>query len=103
WGPLYTLATDGKYLYVTLGESKVGDTPGSVKHTTYLFKMDAINGTLLTWANGAAEVPLFTSNIEPLPYSLTPLEVHLDNKIGKHEEGMVYNPDCMGMAVKNGK
>ncbi|MCL6102931.1 MAG: hypothetical protein M1292_10640, partial [Bacteroidetes bacterium] len=103
FGPLYTLATDGKYLYVTLGRDKVGDTPGSVKHTTYLFRMDASGGSLIPWTNGAAEVPLFTSNIEPLPCSLTPLEVHLDNKVGKHEEGMVYNPDCMGMAVKNGK
>lgn len=103
FGPHYAIASDGKYVYVTFGEDKVGKSPIEVQHKTYLFRMDASTGSLIAWANGTAEAPLFSSEIEPLPYILTPLDVQLNNKLGKHETGMVYNPDCMGMAVNNGK
>jgi len=103
FGPHYAIASDGKYVYVTFGEDKAGKIPKEVQHSTYLFRMDASNGSLISWENGAAEVLMFSSEIKPLPYNLTPIEVQLDDKLGKHEEGMVYNPDCMGIAVKNEK
>ncbi len=103
WGPLYTLATDGKYLYVTLGESKVGDTPGSVKHTTYLFKMDAANGTLLTWDDNMADRAIFSANLAKMPVSLSPMPIDFGKKTENQEPGIAYNPDCMGIAVAHGK
>lgn len=103
FGPHYAIASDGKYVYVTFGEDKVESSQQKVLHNTYLFRMDAANGSLVSWPNNTAQVLVFSSEIEPIHYSLTPIEVHLKNMPEKADVGIVYNPDCMGIAVADGK
>ncbi|WP_339715796.1 FlgD immunoglobulin-like domain containing protein [uncultured Kriegella sp.] len=103
FGPHYTMAADGKYLYVTLGENKYSDNSPEIQQITYLFKMDVTNGALLTWDDGKAEKEIFRANLAPLPLELSPMPIHLSAKVANHEAGISYNPDCMGIAKAHGK
>ena len=103
FGPHYALATDGKYVYITFGEDKVGDNPVKIKHTTYLFKMDATNGALVTWDDNRADRAIFSAGLTPMPLSLCPMPINHGALTGKLAPGITYNPDCMGMAVAHGK
>lgn len=103
FGPHYAIATDGKYVYVTFGESNVGNSEGEVKHTTYLFKMDAKNGALLTWNDNIADKAIFSANLTPMSLELCPMPINFGTGKENHEPEIAYNPDCMGIAAAYGK
>jgi len=93
FGPFYAVAVDEKYVYLIRGADK-----------NYLCRSDAKTGALLTWSEGGpAELPVCAGGYTLVPKDSTPLEVGVGKKEDPNPEGMVRQPDCVGLAVRDGK
>ncbi|MFH1497329.1 MAG: FlgD immunoglobulin-like domain containing protein, partial [Verrucomicrobiota bacterium] len=93
FGPFFSVATDGRHVYLTRGTTEV-----------FLVRLDAETGALLTWGEGGpSEFPLYKSNLKSLPSAVAPVEVH-DSRIHMQlDPGHVIHPDPVGMAVHEGR
>lgn len=96
FGPFYAIATDGKFVYLTLGDQKVR-----------LVRLDAANGELLTWGEGGpTELPVHEVKAAGVPQSSTPVETHgtfFKTDAQVQDPHLVAQPDAVGLAVRNGE
>jgi hypothetical protein len=103
FGPHFSLASDGKYLFLTLGDENVR-----------LVRMDAQTGELLTWGEGGpTELPLYQTKLAGVPQSATPVEGKSLPRYGdsglapkdNSDKGaeLVGQPDPMGLAARGGQ
>ena len=108
FGPFYSVATDGKYVFLARGSDQDSLMPDLTKGetTANLCRSDAKTGALLTWTEGGpAEIPIFKVGYQLVPKDSTPLGYNANTKKGAapYPEGMVRQPDCVGLAARDGK
>lgn len=106
YGPFYSVATDGKYVFLARGSDQDSLMPDLTMGATTanLCRSDAKTGALLTWGEGGpAEVPIFKAGFQLVPKDSTPLGVDAKKGAQAYPEGMVRQPDCVGLDARDGK
>ena len=106
FGPFYSVATDGKYVFLARGSDQDSLMPDLTMGTTAanLCRSDAKTGALLTWGEGGpSELPIFKAGFQLVPKDSTPLGLNPKKGAAPYPDGMVRQPDCVGLAAREGK
>ncbi len=97
FGPFFAIASDGRYVYLTLGDQNIR-----------LVRLDAATGELLTWGRGGpTELPVHEVKAAMVPQSATPLETRgaFFQSSAQAEVGAALVPqaDAVGLATHGGQ